>query len=95
MGDVIGEALQAARLALVSHNNCLITDRPDLPRSDDTGWTTDFRRELYLLDRAIDSMNTCPRSPDGNSGQPTVPLSAPARPEAAHRSSRTPCGGRS
>lgn len=47
------EALQAARQALASHDNCLITAHPDQPRSEVTGWTTDFQRELQLLDVAI------------------------------------------
>lgn len=51
--DPTREALQAARQALASHNNCLITDRPDRPCSEVTGWTTDFQRELQLLDVAI------------------------------------------
>lgn len=42
-----------AQLALLSHNNCLITDRPDLPRAPDTGWTTNFTRELAAIDAAI------------------------------------------
>src|SRR5690606_29768626 len=71
---VTERALRTARLALLSHNNCLITDRPDLPRSAETGWTTDFSRELQLLDEAIGSTNTCPRSSGGSSGPLTAPL---------------------
>ncbi|MEG2582805.1 hypothetical protein [Comamonas sp.] len=51
------EALKAARLALLSHDNCLITDRADLPRSAETCWTTDFSRQLQLIDVALDSAN--------------------------------------
>src|SRR5690606_11401418 len=76
---VTEHALRAARLALLSHNNCLITDRPDLPRSKEAGWTTDFSREIQLLNEAIGLTSTCPRSSGGSSGPLTAPLSAPAK----------------
>jgi hypothetical protein len=50
------QALLDAQLALLSHSNCLITDRPDLPRAPDTGWTTDFTKELASIDAAISAL---------------------------------------
>lgn len=92
---VTERSLRTARLALLSHNNCLITDRPDLPRSADTGWTTDFSREIQLLDEAIGLTSTCPRSLGGSSGPLTAPLSTPATHAEAPRSSRMPGEDRS
>lgn len=83
-------ALETARRALASHHNCLTTDRPDLPRSADTGWATDFSRELQLLDEAIDLTSMCPRSSGGSSGPLTGLLSAPAKRAVAPRSNRMP-----
>lgn len=59
--QITRRALEAARLALLSHDNCLISDRPDLPRTEETGWTTDFSRELALIDVALTPSNE-PRS---------------------------------
>lgn len=68
------QALEAARLALLSHNNCLITDRPDLPRSAETSWTTDFTRVLALIDAAL-----CRSTSDGVEPPETATISmAPA-----------------
>lgn len=50
------QALLDVQLALLSHSNCLITDRPDLPRAPDTGWTTDFTKELASIDAAISAL---------------------------------------
>jgi hypothetical protein len=47
------QALRDAMLAMLASNNCLITDRPDLPRADDTCWTTDFSKEIEAVDEAI------------------------------------------
>ncbi len=84
----IHEALRAARLALVSHNNCLITDRPDLPRSAESGWTTAFTRELALIDTAI-GLSTASRCWHESSGQQREPSEGPATPEAELHSSRS------
>lgn len=47
------QALLDARIALAANHNVLATDRPDLPRAPDTGWTTDFAREIAGIDAAI------------------------------------------
>ncbi|MFT8276133.1 hypothetical protein ACMSSJ_11400 [Kerstersia gyiorum] len=46
-------ALRAARLAMCATNHTLTTDRPDLPRSDETSWTIDFSDEIALIDLAL------------------------------------------
>lgn len=51
--DKANQALKAARLAMCSTNNTLTTDRPDLPRSEETSWTIDFNKEISLIDQAI------------------------------------------
>ena len=84
------QTLEIVRLALLAHNYCLVTDRPDLPRSEATSWTINFNRELSLLDDAIGSMNTSPRSPGGSSDQLIEQLSGRATPAQEHRSSHTP-----
>ena len=55
-------ALEAARRALSANHNCLTTDRPDLPRSPETGWTTDFTVELALIDAAL-ALQAAPEAP--------------------------------
>jgi hypothetical protein len=57
------QALLDAQLALLSHNNCLITDRPDLPRAPDTGWTTNFTGELAAIDAALSELAEEARKP--------------------------------
>ena len=53
-GVTVLEALELARMALVTNHNVLATDRPDLPRSPDTGWTTNFLREIAAIDAAVE-----------------------------------------
>lgn len=77
MTDITTQALLAARLALASHHNCLITDRPDLPRSADTGWTTDFSGELTLIDAAIE-LSAASLCAYGSSVQQKALISVPA-----------------
>jgi hypothetical protein len=50
------QALEDAKRAMEGSHNCLITDRPDLPRADDTCWTTDFSKEIKAIDEAIASL---------------------------------------
>lgn len=61
-GALVTAALEHALRALVSTNNCLTTDRPDLPRAPDTGWTTDFSKEIELLNAALAAMEFGSRS---------------------------------
>lgn len=50
---VLKRAMTAAHLQLCVTNNLLVTDRPELPRAEDTSWTTDHRAELAELDAAL------------------------------------------
>ncbi len=45
--------LRMAHHAMCANNNCLTTDRPDLPVSPETSWTTDFSKELAAIDEAL------------------------------------------
>ena len=81
-------ALEAARFALISNNNCLITDRPDLPLSQETSWTTDFSSELALIDAAIG--RTASLCANESTCLQTAPKSSPAKSEQELRSSRSP-----
>lgn len=51
------QALVRARLALCASSNVLATDRPDLPRSSDTSWTTDHSKEIEAIGRALEALN--------------------------------------
>lgn len=82
------EALKAARLALLSHDNCLITDRPDLPASQETSWTSDFSGELALIDVAIG--RTASLCASGSTCQQRTRKSSPAIYEQVPRSNRSP-----
>lgn len=84
----VATALKAARLALLSNDNCLITDRPDLPLSQETGWTTDFSSELALIDAAIG--RTASLCANESTCLQTAPKSIPAKCEQELRSSRSP-----
>lgn len=86
-GAVVG-ALKAARLALLSHDNCLITDRPDLPPSQETSWTTDFSGELALIDLVIG--RTASLCASGSTCLQTVQKSNPAICVQGLRSNRSP-----
>lgn len=50
-------AVTKAHLQLCATHNLLVTDRPDLPRSEETGWTTDNRNELAELDAVLEWLN--------------------------------------
>lgn len=82
------EALKAARLALLSHDNCLITDRADLPLSRETCWTTDFSRQLELIDVAI--ARTASLCANESTCLRTTSKSSPAICEQGPRSNRSP-----
>lgn len=86
------EALKAARLALLSHDNCLITDRPDLPLSQETSWSTNFSGELALIDVAIG--RTASLCVSESTCQQKAQIAAHAIPALVHRSSRIPDGDR-
>lgn len=51
------QALERARLALCASHNVLATDRPDLPRSSDTSWTTDHSKEIEAIGCALEAIN--------------------------------------
>lgn len=91
------QALLDAQLTLLSHNNCLITDRPDLPRAPDTGWTTNFIRELAAIDAAIcaltGDLRKCPECGLCSSHLSNVPTSGQPMFVAEHPCSRKACGG--
>lgn len=94
------EALQMARMALVTTHNVLATDRPDLPRAPDTGWTTNFLREIAAIDDAVEMLvgsrcRTDPGCGRCSTTQPSGPDTAHATPAAAPRGSRTPDEARS
>lgn len=76
--SAVPDALRAARLALCASHNVLATDRPDLPRSKETGWTTDHRREIALIDQALAalglSIDTGRGCADRSSGPSTEPV---------------------
>jgi len=86
---VVACALKAARLAMLSNDNCLITDRADLPRSDETSWRTDFSRELALIDAAISASTGVLCGSESICLQKT-PKSNPAICEQGRRSNRSP-----
>lgn len=54
--DVATKALNAARLTMCATNNTLTTDRPDLPRSEETSWTVNFNSEIQLIDDALQAI---------------------------------------
>lgn len=91
------QVLLACRIAFCSHHNCLITDRPDLPREPDTGWTTNFRQEIAAIDTAINKLtgelSTCLECGDGRTRLQSLPTSDPSTPAAAPACSGKPCGG--
>jgi hypothetical protein len=50
----IKEKLENIRLALVSTNNCLTTDRPDLVNTEaDIFWTIDNTEEISNIDEIL------------------------------------------
>lgn len=97
--SVLG-ALRMARKALVENHNVLATDRPDLERAPDTGWTTDFRKEIDAIDAAAEMLVGCPGRTAPECGrcstpQLNAPCKGPARPVEAPQGSRSPQEGRS
>ena len=90
------QALFDAQLALLSHSNCLITDRPDLPRAPDTGWTTDFIRELAAIDAAIfaltGDLRKCPECGRCSTSLSNVPTSSLTKCETERPGNRKPSG---
>lgn len=94
------DALQQARMALVTNHGVLATDRPDLPRAPDTGWTTNFLREIAAIDAAVEMLvgsrfRTDPGCGRCSTPQRSAPSADPARPEQEHPGSRTPPEARS
>lgn len=77
------QARLSARLAMCATHNCLTTDRPDLPRAPDTGWTTDFSKEIKAIDDAIFSLvgelHKCPECGRCSTDLLNVPRASPAK----------------
>lgn len=90
--------LQKVRLALVSNNNCTVTDRPDLPPAPDTTWVTDFSAEIAAVDRLIEmasgSLCIAPECAGESKRQPSEPSTNPPTPSVEPEGSRTQQGGR-
>lgn len=68
--DEVITILQSAHLHLCSIHNLLVTDRPDLPRSLETSWTTNNSSELRKLDKALMFLSHAPRPQIGHLGTP-------------------------
>ncbi len=96
-GSVL-QSLLDARVALALHSHCLITDRPDLPRAPDTGWTTDFSKEIQAIDDSISALvgelRNCRECGRCSTSLSMVPSTDPAICAAVFPDSRTPYGER-
>ncbi len=57
------DTLLYARLALCATHNVKATDRPDLPMTDSTSWTTDHSKETEAIDHALTALGVDPRAP--------------------------------
>lgn len=94
------DTLELAKREFLFVGGCVMTDRPDLPLSVETSWTTDFSRVVAAIDDAIDQLvGADRRTPLGCTGcstsQPTRRISARTRYVPAHLDSRTAAGDRS
>lgn len=94
------DTLELAKREFLFIGGCVMTDRPDLPLSQETSWTTDFSRVVEAIDDAIDLVvgadrRTAPGCTGCGTSQPTLPISARTRYVPAHLDSRTAAGDRS
>ena len=64
--DELITILQGAHLQLCSTHNLLVTDRPDLPLTSKTSWTTNNSSELRKLDKALMFLSQAPRPQKGS-----------------------------
>lgn len=55
--ESVKAALTAAHLQLCATHNLLATDRPDLPFTPETSWTTNNSKELAGLDAALEILD--------------------------------------
>jgi hypothetical protein len=73
--NTVSEAMRQARQALSTCHDCLCTDRPDLPISEGTAWVINNRREIALIDKALDALGlthqTDPECKDRNTAHGT------------------------
>lgn len=94
------DTLELAKREFLFVGGCVMTDRPDLPLSVETSWTTDFSRVVAAIDDAIDQLvGADRRTPLGCTGcstsQPIRRISARTKYVLAHLDSRTAAGDRS
>ena len=94
------DTLELAKREFLFVGGCVMTDRPDLPLSVETSWTTDFSRVVAAIDDAIDQLvgadrRTALGCAGCSTSQPTRPISARTRYVPAHLDSRTAAEDRS
>jgi hypothetical protein len=51
--------LQTLEIDCVLLGGCTVTDRPDLPLSDETSWTPDLTRQLELIEHLTKHFSSC------------------------------------
>lgn len=93
------DVLEFAKREFISIGGCVMTDRPDLPLSDQTSWTADFSAVVSAIDGAIDQLvgvdrRTAPECVGGSSRLPMPPISGPTKYVQALLGNRKPAGGR-
>ena len=98
--SIILSALRRAEHDLAFLGGCTHTDRPDLPLSPDTSWTTDVTKTLAAISAAIAELGGKDRCTDPgcagcSSCQPSSPSTTHSIDEGAHGESRKPDGDRS
>lgn len=94
------DTLELAKREFVIIGGCVVTDRPDLPLSPDTSWTSDFSRVVAAIDDAIDQLvgagrRTGLECAGCSTSQPMRPISARTKYVPAHLDSRTAAEERS
>ena len=57
------QTLLRARLALSANNQVLATDRPDLPVSPETSWTTNHSQEIGAIEVMLFELGVDPSQP--------------------------------
>nr|WP_311221361.1 MULTISPECIES: hypothetical protein [unclassified Acidovorax] len=94
------DTLEFAKREFVFIGGCVVTDRPDLPLSPDTSWTSDFSLVVAAIDDVIDQLvgvgrRTGLECAGCSTNQPTRPISARTKYVPAHLDSRTAAEERS
>ena len=92
--------LELAKREFISIGGCVMTDRPDLPLSDETSWTVDFSLVVSAIDDAIDQLigadrRIGPECERCSTHQPTLRISGRTKYVLAPRGSRKAEGDRS